>query len=180
MPLDQEDMLSDVDPKYLKSSVESVRYWYRCKKKQSEIALILGVSRARISQLWAEAGLPKTPRQTVRAQFPWKIEARFKSSELHKLLANHAEFYATNGEGMSRYKLKRLLSFYGRLKTRNVVVEYHPDVESNPDSGMGGFRLVPRMPEDGDLIVRINEVTELTEEARRIFRMPRQLPKVEY
>ncbi|WP_367137949.1 hypothetical protein [Saccharothrix sp. HUAS TT1] len=175
-----EDEIDKVDPEMLKLSKESVAFWARKGKTQAQIARLFGYTRARINQVWTEAGLPKPPKQVVREEFPWEIDQRFKSSALHKRLSDHAEYYATNGEGMSEDKLKRLLSFYGKLKSRNAVVEYSPDVEPNPDSGMGGFRLVPRRPEDGDLIVRVNEISKITDEGRRIFSMPGELPKVKY
>jgi transcriptional regulator with XRE-family HTH domain len=147
---------------------------------QNQIAAKYGVTRQTVSGMKRLRGrFSMTPRERVLAQFPWKIPARFNDAEINRNMRNHAEYVATGGKGMSDRKLKRLASFYRRLERDNLVVEFDPDIEPNEFSQLGGFRLVPREDSDGDLMIRVNDCTVLTDEGRRfLWRIPQRRPEV--
>jgi len=143
---------------------------------QNEIAELHGVSRQTVSQMKRRMGrFSQTPRELVlEKNFPWKVPQKFTQSGIRRMMRNHGEFAATGGKGMSTEKLKRLVSFYRKLTSRNLVVEFDPEIPPNPDSRAGGWRLVPREDSDGDLMIRVNEHTTLTEDGKVIWRIPRQ------
>jgi hypothetical protein len=70
---------------------------------------------------------------------------------------------------MSKDKLLRLRAFYRKLRDEGVVLEHDPDLPAVPGaSNKGGFAFRPRVPEDADLLIRVNEFTNLTDEGREI------------
>ena len=83
---------------------------------------------------------------------------------------------ATGGKGMSRRKLSALRNFYRKI-AEGFVLEYSPDIPPQPGVSLpGGFAYRERTPDDGDLIIRVNEHTALTDESRMLWRLPPQLP----
>jgi hypothetical protein len=90
-----------------------------------------------------------------------------------KRLRDHGEWVATGGVGMSDDKLTRLRAFYRKLRDDNLVVEYDPTIPPIPGvSNKGGWAYRQRTPTDEDLLIRVNEYTNLTEEGRGIWRLP--------
>ncbi|MBB2993660.1 hypothetical protein FHR72_005171 [Mycolicibacterium iranicum] len=82
---------------------------------------------------------------------------------------------ATCGVGMDQGTLGRLRGFYRRLIDQ--VVEFDPSIP--PIARVrrrGGWAYRPRMPEDGDLLIRVNEYAELTVVGRQISRLPAVIP----
>jgi hypothetical protein len=74
---------------------------------------------------------------------------------------------------MSADKRKRLAAFHNRLHDGHLVVEFDPDIPPEPGvSNKGGFALRPRLPKDGDLMIRVNEHTTLTDEGREVWALP--------
>jgi hypothetical protein len=75
---------------------------------------------------------------------------------------------------MSEDKLTRLRAFVKMLRDENLVVEFDPDLP--PEDGVsgtaGGWAYRKRRKRDGDLLVRVNEHTHLTDEGRTIWRLP--------
>lgn len=71
---------------------------------------------------------------------------------------------------MSEYKLARLRSFYRKLREENLVVEFDPNIPPSPGIKHGGFAYRDRTPEDGDLLIRVNEYTNLTDQGKIIWR----------
>lgn len=72
---------------------------------------------------------------------------------------------------MDKTTLGRLRGFYAKL--RDHVLEFDPNIPPEPGvSKHGGWAFRPRRPEDGDLLIRVNEYTELTEEGKMIWRFP--------
>lgn len=144
---------------------------------QSDIANMFGVTRQAISWWKQHYGGRKTPRDVVREQFPFKVPAKLQTSP-YKRLRDHGEYMATGGRDMSDDALKRLRSFYSRLHDENVVVEFDPEIPPTPGvSNTGGWAFRNRLPSDGDeLLIRINEHTNITEEGLRIWRFPIREP----
>ena len=84
----------------------------------------------------------------------------------------YGEHVATGGAGMNADKLGRLATFHRRLRG-GLVLEFDPALPPEPDvSNQGGWRYLPREAADGYLLIRVNEHTMLTDEGRRIWRLP--------
>lgn len=143
---------------------------------QSEIARLFGVSRQAVSYYVRKYGGALTPRQQALEHWPWMVPVRFSTQVPYKRLRDHGEFYATGGKGMSVEKLSLLKSFYKRLEDQ--VVEFDPGLPPCEGAGIGGFAYRERLDSDGDLLIRVNEYTHLSDEGRKVWVMPKQLPKV--
>ncbi|WP_232852549.1 hypothetical protein [Nocardia acididurans] len=139
---------------------------------KAEIGRLFGVSR--------QAVLHKSPARYIRptyaveATYPWRVETRFQSAPPYARTRGHAKVMAHGWKSLSAVQKSRLESWYTFLKNLNVVVEYDP--EQPPLKGIastGGWRYVPRTKADGELIIRINEHTLLTDGALRSWVFPR-------
>ncbi|QBI97931.1 immunity repressor [Mycobacterium phage Orange] len=64
------------------------------------------------------------------------------------------------------------------LRDDDVVLEFDPSIEPYPGMAGGGFRYVPRRLEDEDLLIRVNEHTNLTEEGEMIWCWPPKLDQL--
>ncbi len=74
---------------------------------------------------------------------------------------------------MSDSEIRRLTSFHDKLRRYNLVVEYSPEIPPSLDSSVGGWSYQARIADDGDLMIRVNEWTTLTDEGRRrIWKLP--------
>lgn len=154
--------------------------------KQNEIAAETGYSRQYISKYIHRHGLrKKTPRELALEHYPWETGERFHESVFNRAMRHHAEYYATGGEGMQEWKLKRLSTFYRHLINENLVVEFDPDIPGlDPEEirtgqwgdSVGGFAFRRRRSSDGELIIRVNRHTRLTKQGELIWRMPPELP----
>lgn len=144
---------------------------------QQEIADMHGVTKQAVSWHKYEYGGFLTPRQIVNKAWPWKTSNKHSKCKPFQRLRDHGEYMATGGRGMNEDKLSRLRSWYQMLREENVVLEFDPEIP--PIAGVspnGGFRYVPRKKSDKDLLIRVNEHAELSEEGRRIWRFPPRDP----
>lgn len=140
---------------------------------QSEIARMYGVTRQYISWIKYYHGGAFTPREDVLKHFPFVVSADHTQVSMYKRLRDHGEYVATGGVGMSEDKLSRLRGFYKKLREDDVVVEYDPTIPPAPGvSNRGGWAFRKREPSDENLLIRVNEYTDLTETGRRIWRLP--------
>lgn len=140
---------------------------------QSEIARSFGVTRQAVSHHKIKYGGKMTPREVVLREFPWNVPAAQAQSTQYRRMRDHGEFMATGGKGMAADKLNRLRSFYRKLRDENLVVEFDPEIPPEPGvNNKGGFSYRTRVPADGDLLIRVNEHTNLTEQGRMIWRFP--------
>ena len=140
---------------------------------QSDIARMYGVTRQAVSWHKKMYNGHHTPRETVLANFPWKVSSLQGRCSAFRRLRDHGEYVATGGKGMSDEKLSRLRGFYKTIREENVVLEYDPDIP--PIDGFaseGGFRWVKRTKRDGDLLIRVNKYTDMSDEGRMIWRLP--------
>lgn len=140
---------------------------------QSEIAEMHGVTRQAVSWHKIEYGGALTTRQIVNKAWPWKTNNDHSKAKGYQRLRDHGEFMATGGNGMSEEKLTRLKNWWKFLREKNVVLEFDP--EFPPLAGVaprGGFRYVKRRKSDKDLLIRVNEHTDLSDEGRMIWRWP--------
>lgn len=144
---------------------------------QSEIAEMFGVTRQYISWIKHTYGGTLTPREIVLQHFPFEVPAILTQASPYRRLRDHGEFVATGGKGMSKDKLDRLRAFYNKLRDEQVVLEYDPSIPPIPGvSNKGGWAFRGRVSADGDLLIRVNEHTRLTEQGRMIWRFPHKDP----
>jgi hypothetical protein len=144
---------------------------------QSEIAEMFGKTRQAVSWHKHTYGGKMTPREIVLQHFPWTVSAEQSQSSPYRRMRDHGEYIATGGKGMSEDKLNRLRTFYRKINEERLVLEFDPSLPPEPGvSNKGGFAFRDRRPEDGDLLIRVNEFTNLTDEGREIWRFPPQDP----
>ena len=141
---------------------------------QSEIARQFGVTRQAVSYHVRKYGGTLTPRQKALESWPWIVPLRFCSQVPYRRLRDHGEYFATGGEGMSFKKLSDLRGFLRRLE--DFVIEFNPDLPPSDGVGIGGFAYRQRLESDGDLLIRVNEHTHLSEEGLKVWAMPKVLP----
>ncbi len=138
---------------------------------QADIARMFGVTRQAVTWHKKHYGGRLTPRETVLQHWPWDVPVDMGQCSACRRLRDHGEYVATGGVGMSEDKLARLRSFYNKL--RDHVVEFDPEIP--PEDGVsvaGGFAFRRRHTADGDLLIRVNKHTHLSEEGKRIWRFP--------
>jgi transcriptional regulator with XRE-family HTH domain len=146
---------------------------------QSDIAKMFGVTRQAVSWHKRTYNGKRTPRQQVlEDNFPWKVDSRFIQSNPFRSLRDYGEWFATGGKGLADIKLRRAQALIRKLMKNNAVLEYDPEL--SPIEGVsvqGGFALRPRRRQDGDLMIRVNKHTTITEQGRLIWRMPVEVPQ---
>jgi transcriptional regulator with XRE-family HTH domain len=144
---------------------------------QSEIARMYDVTRQYISWIKYYHGGRMTPREEVLQHFPFVVPTELTQTSPYRRLRDHGEFMATGGVGMSDDKLKRLRAFYAKLRDEGLVVEYDPETPPIPgESNKGGWAFRKRLKSDGDLLIRVNEYTHLTDRGLMIWRFPPRDP----
>jgi hypothetical protein len=65
-----------------------------------------------------------TPLETVGQLFTWNVAPRFADHPLNRIMREHGDYVATGGRGMSGEVLFRLETFYHKLHSENLVIEY--------------------------------------------------------
>jgi len=160
-----------------KLSFETIRQLKAQGLNQTQIAEHFGVSRQSVSWHWTTYNGPKTPRQVVMEAWPFEVPRGMGTAWPSRHLRNHGEYIVTGGKGMTEEKLKRLRGFYKRMRDNNLVIEFDPGIP--PEDGVsvhGGWAYRQRVPSDGDLLIRVNEHTHLTEDGKKIWRFPKKEP----
>jgi hypothetical protein len=146
---------------------------------QSEIAEMHGVSRQAVSWHKIVYGGFMTTRQIVNKAWPWKTTVPHSKASAYQRLRDLGEYQATGGHGMSEDKLKRLKSWLNFMRDNNFVLEFDPELPPEPGvSPYGGFAYRKRKASDGDLLIRVNKHTEMSEEGHMIWCFPPRDPKV--
>ena len=139
----------------------------------SEIAGVVGKTRAAVSWHVRKHGMEVPRRKYLEEHFPFQVPAEQAQQAPYRNLRTHAEWYRTNGKGMSEVDLKRLRAFYTKLRDGNLVVEYDPNLPPVPgEANRGGFAYRKRLKRDRGLMIRVNEYTRLTEQGWDIWRLP--------
>lgn len=140
---------------------------------QSDIARQYGVTRQYVSWIKHKYGGRLTPRELALQHFPFKVPVKMGNTAPFKRLRDHGEYIATGGVGMDYDKLQRLRGFYKKLRNNNLVVEFDPNIPPiRGVSSQGGWAYRERSPEDGDLLIRVNQFTDITDKGRNIWRFP--------
>lgn len=140
---------------------------------QTEIAEMHGVTRQAVSWHKKTYGGHLTPRQIVDEAWPWPTTNDHCKSKAYQRLRDHGEFMATGGKKMNEDKLSRLKSWWRYLRDNDVVLEFDPAIP--PQAGVsprGGFAYRKRRKSDGELLIRVNKHTHLTEEGEMIWCWP--------
>lgn len=139
---------------------------------QAKIADMVNTTRQNISYIkHSVSSSMKTPREMTKESYPWDVGSKFARCAPNYRIRDHLEYLVTTGDGMSEDKLRRLWHFYKRLEDNDEVVEFDPSIPPTPGvSKVGGFAYRPRKNSDGDLIIRINEHTKVTEDTPNLFR----------
>jgi hypothetical protein len=157
-------------------------------RTQNQIAAHFGVTRQAVSQMMKRHGITvaATPRQIALENYPWETGVEFNDAYENRLMRDHAEYMATGGKDMAEWKLERLRKFYERLQENDEVIEFDPTLPPIPSpkvwefgqerTQVGGFAWRKRQPSDGDLIIRVNRYTKLTDQGRMLWRYPPRLP----
>lgn len=79
------------------------------------------------------------------------------------------------GRGMSEDKLSRLEAWWRKMRCKNLVLEFDPNLPPEKGvSSVGGFAYRLRMAADGNLLIRVNEFTNLTDHARKLWCWPEE------
>lgn len=141
---------------------------------QSEIARMFGVTHQAVSFHVRKYGGSLSPRAKAMEAWPWMVPSRLGQQSVCRRLRDHCEYVATGGAGMGFEKLSRLKGFY--LRCADAVVEFDPAIPPSSDASLGGFAYRPRLESDGDLLIRVNEHTHLSDEGRDVWVMPAVLP----
>jgi hypothetical protein len=141
---------------------------------QSEIARLFGVTPQAVSYHVRKYGGVLSPRQKVLESWPFVVPTVLGQQAVCRRLRDHGEFWATQGAGMGFVKLNLLKGFYDRLKAQ--VVEFDPALPPSEGISEGGFAYRERVESDGDLLIRVNQHTHLSDEGRKIWRLPDVLP----
>lgn len=139
---------------------------------QSEIARMHGVTRQAVSLQLKTYGGRLTPRQIVRKAWPWTTTNEHGKSKAFQRLRDHGEFMTTRSRGMNDEKMKLLKAWWRKLRDEDVVLEFDPSIAPYPGMAGGGFRYVPRTLADDDLLIRVNEHTDLPEEGKLFWCWP--------
>ncbi|MEE4025867.1 XRE family transcriptional regulator [Gordonia sp. PKS22-38] len=140
---------------------------------QTQIADMYGVTRQAVSWHLRTYGGRRSVRQIVGESWPWETSTGHDKAVAYRYVRDHAEYVVTGGEGMGVDKLTRLRSWHKRMRGDNLVVEFDPSFP--PLKGVaagGGFRYVPRVEADGDLLIRVNEFTTLVEGSEWLWSWP--------
>ncbi|AEK07735.1 immunity repressor [Mycobacterium phage MarQuardt] len=146
---------------------------------QSEIAEMYGVTRQYVSWIKHTYGGRLTPREEVLKEFPFDVPRNMGQTSPFKRLRDHGEYVATGGVGMPDEKLKRLRSFYRKLRDEGLVLEFDPDIPPiDGVSAQGGWRYVEATPEEREsgILIRENEHSRITQKGRMIWRFPPREP----
>jgi transcriptional regulator with XRE-family HTH domain len=83
---------------------------------QSDIARQYGVTRQYVSWIKHTYGGRLTPREAILKEFPFQVPQAQGQTSPYRRLRDHAEFVATDGVGIAEDQLKRLRSFYRKLR----------------------------------------------------------------
>lgn len=138
-----------------------------------------GVTRQAVSWHLRTYGGSLSPRQLVSEAWPWKTGVGHDKATAYRRLRDHGEFMRTRGDGMSEGKIKGLKNWWAMLRDKNLVVEFDPSIPPIPGvASRGGFAYRNRTVNDGHLLIRVNEFTELNEYGVTIWGWPPDIDKL--
>ncbi|MCX8557902.1 MULTISPECIES: hypothetical protein [Mycobacteriaceae] len=139
---------------------------------QTEIANLHGVSRQAVSWHKTTYGGQKSTRQIVNQAWPWETTSSHSKSVAYQRLRDHGQFIAAGAREMSDFKRGRHAAWVKMMRENDFVLEFDPNIPPTPRIAPGGgFAYRKRDPRlDGfELLIRVNEFTNLTPEGRRLW-----------
>jgi hypothetical protein len=138
----------------------------------AEIAREKGVTRQAVTKLLRGHGIYARERSKVtREHFPWVITDEHSRTSAVRRLRDHAAVFLSGRDAINPTDLKRLSSWYVLME--NHVLMFDPHLPPVPgEFPYGGFALKDRTPDDGNLLIRVNEYTKLTDEGKIIWARP--------
>lgn len=144
---------------------------------QARIARAYNVTPQYVSWIKSHyGGIIESPSETAKTLWPWKVESRFHWSSVNARLRDHLKFAAGKSEDISEERWVLLQNFYKRLREGDLVVEYDPNIPPSEGISTGGWAFRPRLESDDDLIIRVNEYTNLSDEGEFVWVLPPELP----
>ena len=155
-------------------TVEDYEYYKSQGYSQVEMAREAGVSPQYVSKVKRSAGDKfLSARQIVLAEYPWKVPSSHHQERPNRRLRDHAELMAVGKEGLEGWKLRLLYHWYAKLREENVVVRFTPlGAGSSGGSFTRAFDYVRRQASDGELLIRVDDNTRMTDVGRLIWRFP--------
>lgn len=111
------------------------------------------VTRNAVTMAMARHGLSGNPTRYAE-EIPWRVRQKHERHYALAMLRLYAR--QRRGVGLNRDQDQRLTSWLGQLRENDRVVYYQPN---SPD----GFYYVPRLPDDGDGIIRQPEEEQDTQ-----------------
>ncbi|UPW09366.1 XRE family transcriptional regulator [Gordonia terrae] len=140
---------------------------------QSQIAEMFGVTRQAVSWHLKTYGGTRSTRQVLNDHWPWETSSEHCGAIPYRRLRDHAECVVTGGREMSMDKLKRLQAWWRKMQDEDLVVEFDPGLEPvQRVSTSGGFAYRQRASVDGELLIRVNGFTRLTDEGKTLWARP--------
>lgn len=121
----------------------------------------------------------KTTRDRAKDFFPWKkVGAAVTESVPWRMLKAHSVWQARHREeDLTPKELRRLVSFYRRLLTEGLIVEFDPTIPPG-EWDYPGFALRDRVESDRDLLIRTNDRTDLSSVPMRVhWSFPTVMPE---
>lgn len=141
---------------------------------QNQIAERYGITRQAVSWIKTHRARSwsKTYREQMNDHYPWNTTGGFSDNYVDHRMRDHGEWVLSGGLALSAARRKRLRYFYNSLTKQNVVVEFDPNFAPSGGSKIGGFRYRARKISDGNLMIRINKHTNVTEMGGKLWQLP--------
>jgi hypothetical protein len=143
----------------------------------TQVARALGCSRQLVNYHLKHAPGPEwaSPATVARESLESVVDIQndlHKKDPPYRRLADHAEYMATGGRGMSHDQLYRLSTWYRRMTTHVLV--YDPSIPPGDGFRYGGWSYERREDRDGTAMIRVNEWISYDDRALEVFRVPAQ------
>ncbi|WP_123960270.1 hypothetical protein [Corynebacterium pseudopelargi] len=144
---------------------------------QTAIAKEYDVSRQYVHILAKSAGYKPFSSRLVRDNLPWEdISSEHDDNIVFQAMRLHARVCLGGREQIRGKSRDKVNAMYRKLLRFNQVIDYDPSYPPMPGlSGTGGFAYVPRQESDEDYMIRIKPGVRLTEEGKKIWKMPKEL-----
>ncbi|GGG67724.1 hypothetical protein [Corynebacterium pelargi] len=144
---------------------------------QTAIAKEYDVTRQYVHILAKRAGYQPFNSRLVRDNLPWEdISSEHDDNVVFQAMRLHARVRVGGREQIRGKSRDKVNAMFRKLIRFNQVIDYDPSYPPMPGlSGTGGFAYVPRQESDEDYMIRIKPGVRLTEEGKKIWKMPKEL-----
>ncbi|AKK11091.1 helix-turn-helix domain-containing protein [Corynebacterium uterequi] len=147
-------------------------------ESQSAIARTFKVSRQYVHKLAKQGGhKSENVGRIVTDNLPWEVPTEWQDGSLYYVIRLLAHYNSGLYE-ISPSSLERVNALVKRLKLFQQVIDYDPRYPAVKGlSSKPGFAYVPRTPEDEGMAIKIRPGIRLTDEGRKLWAMPKELPE---